>query len=69
MALEAEDAKLRELCLELAEAHRRVIAGVTPKHPEWCATDQEEYSARFSRWHTATRAIRAHLRQGVHADA
>lgn len=33
--------------------HRAVIHGVTPKHPGWCADDEERYNALFSAWHAA----------------
>lgn len=45
----------------VTEAHTAVIEGVTPKHPNWCADDNDAYSARFSRWHATTRALRAAL--------
>ena len=38
-------------------AHRAVIEGVTPKHPNWCADDHEAYEARFSAWHGACYAL------------
>lgn len=50
--------RLAETGQAVAEAHRAVIEGVTPKHSNWCADDREEYDARFSRWHSTTRDLR-----------
>ena len=55
------DQSVREAARAVVDAHRAVIEGVTPKHPNWCATDRDEYDARFSRWHSTTRALRAAL--------
>ena len=52
---------LRNAAQEVADAHNAIIEGVTPKHPNWCANDQDEYEARFSRWHATTRALKALL--------
>ena len=57
----AEVARLRETAQAVVDAHRAIIEGVTPQHPNWCADDREEYDARFSAWHAVCRDLREAL--------
>lgn len=57
--------KLLGAAREVAEAHRSVIEAVTPGHPNALppgpmqGEKKDEYDARFSRWHSTTRSLRA----------
>jgi len=50
---------------EVEKAHRSVIEAVTPGHPNSILGpgphNKEEYDARFSRWHAASRSLRVAL--------
>ena len=51
---EALDAAARRV----GEAHRKIIVGVTPNHPESTFHDDEARDAAWSEWHASCRALR-----------
>jgi len=38
-------------------AHAALFGGITPRHPDWRADEQAEYSARLERWRAASHAL------------
>jgi len=68
----SQSSSLREAAQAVVDAHQAVLDAVTPGHPNELLTKmrkgdpeawrgQEQYEARFSRWHSTTRELAAVL--------